>query len=95
MLGDLEVRSFGGGADFVAQQKMLPCATNDAALRNKGVGGYARRLAGCGKLQGKKCALFGYEIKHKTQFLHICPPLKSQRLYLYAYADFDIILRIN
>jgi hypothetical protein len=27
LLGDLEVRSFGGGADFVAQQKMLPCAT--------------------------------------------------------------------
>ena len=52
---------FGGsefwrGADFVAQQKMLPCATDDAALRNKGVVGCARRLAGCLKLQGKKCA---------------------------------------
>ena len=41
------------------------------------------------------CALFGYEIRYKTQFLHICLPLKSQRLYLYAYADFDIILHIN
>lgn len=54
---------FGGsefwrGADFVAQQKMLPCATNDAALRNKGVVGCARRLAGHHKLQGKKCAPF-------------------------------------
>ena len=51
---------FGGsefrrGADFVAQQKMLPCATNDAVLRNKGVGGCARRLEGHRKLQGKKC----------------------------------------
>ena len=55
LLGDLEVRSFGGGADFLAQQKMLPCATNDAALRNKRVGGCARRLMGYGKLQGKKC----------------------------------------
>ena len=27
LLGDLEVRSFGGGADFLAQQKMLRCAT--------------------------------------------------------------------
>ena len=51
---------FGGselwrGADFVAQQKMLPCATNDAALRNKGVGGCARCLAESRKLQEKKC----------------------------------------
>ena len=43
------------GADFVAQQKMLPCAINDAVLRNKGVVGCARRLAGCGKFQGKRC----------------------------------------
>ena len=59
---------FGGlefwrGADFVAQQKMLPCATNDAALRNKGVGGCARRLAGCGKFQGKKCAPLDREVR--------------------------------
>ena len=58
---------FGGsefwrGADFVAQQKMLPCATNDAVLRNKGVGGCVRRLAGCGKFQGKKCAPFKREV---------------------------------
>ena len=63
LLGDLEVRSFGGGADFVAQQKRLPCATNDAVLRNKGVGGCARRLAGCLKLQGKKCAPLGREVR--------------------------------
>ena len=63
LLGDLEARSFGGGADFVAQQKMLPCATNDAVLRNKGVGGCARRLAGCLKLQGKKCAPLGREVR--------------------------------
>ena len=31
---------------FVAQQRLLSCAANDAALRNKGVGGCARRLAG-------------------------------------------------
>ena len=63
---------FGGsefwrGADFVAQQKMLPCATNDAVLRNKGVGGCARRLAGRGVVSSKersahllveKCASF-------------------------------------
>jgi hypothetical protein len=59
---------FGGsefrrGADFVAQQKMLPCATNDAVLRNKGVGGCARRLAGHRKLQGKKCAPLGREVR--------------------------------
>ena len=59
---------FGGsefwrGADFVAQQKMLPCATDDAALRNKGVVGCARRLAGCGKLQGKKCASLDQEVR--------------------------------
>ena len=59
---------FGGlefwrGADFVAQQKMLPCATNDAALRNKGVGGCARRLAGCRKLKGNKCAPLGREVR--------------------------------
>ena len=59
---------FGGsefwrGADFVAQQKMLPCATNDAALRNKGVGGCARRLMGCRKLQGKKCAPLGRVVR--------------------------------
>jgi hypothetical protein len=53
--GDSEVWR---GADFVAQQKMLPCATNDAVLRNKGVGGCARRLVGR-KLQGKKCAPLG------------------------------------
>ena len=53
--GDSEVWR---GADFVAQQKILPCATNDAALRNKGEGGCARRLAGHRKLQGKKCASF-------------------------------------
>ena len=52
---------FGGsefwrGADFLAQQKMLPCATNDAVLRNKGMGGCARRLAESRKLQGNKCA---------------------------------------
>ena len=46
LLGDLEVRSFGGGADFVAQQKMLPCVTNDSVLCNKGVDGCARRFAG-------------------------------------------------
>lgn len=46
LLGDLEVRSFGGGADFVAQQKMLPCVTNDSVLRNKGMDGCARRFAG-------------------------------------------------
>ena len=62
-LGDLEIRRFGGGADFVAQQKMLPCATNDAVLRNKGVGGCARRLAGCLKLQGKKCAPRGRVVR--------------------------------
>ena len=50
----LEVRSFGGGADFVAQQKMLPCATNDAVLRNKGVGGCARRLAERGGVSSKE-----------------------------------------
>ena len=61
---------FGGsefrrGADFVAQQKMLPCATNDATLRNKGVGGCARRLAGVvsskersAHLSVEKCAPF-------------------------------------
>ena len=54
---------FGGsefwrGADFAAQQKMLPCATNNAALRNKGMDGCARRLMRCRKLQGKKCAPF-------------------------------------
>ena len=54
--GDLESWSFGGGADFLAQQTMLCCATNDAVLRNKGVGGCARRLMGRRKLQGKKCA---------------------------------------
>lgn len=59
---------FGGsefrrGADFVAQQKMLPCATNNAAFRNKGVGGCARRLAGCRKLQEKKCAPFKREVR--------------------------------
>jgi hypothetical protein len=47
LLGDLEVRSFGGGADFVAQQTMLCCA---------------RRLMGYGKLQGKKCAPLGREV---------------------------------
>ena len=51
------------GADFVAQQKMLPCATDDAALRNKGVVGCARRLAGYRKLQGKKCAPLGREVR--------------------------------
>jgi hypothetical protein len=40
---------------FVAQQRSLPCATKDAALRNKVVGGCARLLAGHRKLQGKKC----------------------------------------
>ena len=61
---------FGGsefwrGADFVAQQKMLPCAPNDAVLRNKGVVGCARRLAGVvsskersALLWVEKCALF-------------------------------------
>ena len=63
LLGDLEVRSFGGGADFVAQQRSLPCAIIDAALRNKGVGGCARRLMGCRKLQGKKCAPLGREVR--------------------------------
>lgn len=43
--GDSEVWR---GADFVAQQRSLPCATNDAALRNKVVLGCARRLAGRG-----------------------------------------------
>ena len=41
---------------FVAQQSSLPCATDDAGLRNKGVVGCARRLAGHRKLQGVKCA---------------------------------------
>ena len=59
---------FGGsefrrGADFVAQQKMLPCATKDAALRNKVVGGCARRQMGYGKLQGKMCAPLGREVR--------------------------------
>jgi len=47
---------------FVAQQRLLPCATNDAALRNKGVIGCARLLAGRRKLQGKKCAPFKREV---------------------------------
>ena len=59
----MEVWSFGGGADFVAQQKMLPCATNDAVLRNKGVVGCARRLAGRRKLKGKKCDPLGREVR--------------------------------
>ena len=59
-LGDLEVWR---GADFVAQQKMLPCAIKDAALRNKVVGGCARWLAGCLKLQGKKCAPLDREVR--------------------------------
>ena len=58
--GDLEIWR---GADFVAQQRSLPCAIIDAALRNKGVGGCARRLMGCRKLQGKKCAPLGREVR--------------------------------
>ena len=50
--GDSEVWR---GADFVAQQRLLSCGANDAALRNKGVGGCARRLAWRRKLRGKKC----------------------------------------
>ena len=42
----------------------MDCATKDAALRNKGVGGCARWLMGYGKLQGKKCDL------HISTFLH-------------------------
>lgn len=56
MLGDLE------RFDFVAEQRLLPCATKDAVLRNKGVGGCARRQMGYGKLQGKKCAPFKREV---------------------------------
>ena len=42
---------------------MLPCATDDAALRNKGVVGCARRLAGRRKLKGKKCDPLGREVR--------------------------------
>lgn len=76
---------FGGsefwrGADFVAQQKMLPCATNDAMLRNKGVVGCARRLAGglqaprkevrtswsrSAHFSSERCALIGYGLGMK------------------------------
>ena len=55
---------------FVAQQRLLPCATNDAALRNKGVGGCARWLAGVvsskersAHLLGEKCAPFKREVR--------------------------------
>jgi len=40
---------------FVAQQGLLFCAANDAALRNLVAGGCARRLMGRRKLQGRKC----------------------------------------
>jgi hypothetical protein len=56
LLGDLEVRSLGGVLILLRNKRSLPCATNDAALRNKGVLGCARRLMGHRKLQGKKCA---------------------------------------
>ena len=67
--GDSE---FWRGADFVAQQRSLPCATNDAVLRNKGVGGCARRLAERGvvsskersaHLSTKRCAPFRREVR--------------------------------
>ena len=47
-----------GGSEFWRGCRFC-CATKDAPLRNKGVGGCARRLAGCGKLHGKKCAPLG------------------------------------
>ena len=91
---------FGGsefwrGADFVAQQKMLPCATWLWVVAQGGWWGVVSSKERSAHLSSERCALFWYEIRYKTQFLHICPPLKSQRLYLYAYADFDIILHIN
>ena len=61
LLGDLEVRSFGGVSIL---------------LRNKGVVGYARRLAGRRKLQGKRCDL------HISTFLHFYTStrLKTKRI---------------
>ena len=54
-LGDLETRSFGEFSILLLRR--------DAPLRNKGVGGCARRLAGCRKVQGKICAPFVREVR--------------------------------
>ena len=51
-----------GGSEFWRGCRFC-CATKDAPLLNKGVGGCARRLAGCLKLQGKKCAPLGREVR--------------------------------
>ena len=55
LLGVSEIwrSEFWRGADFVAQQKMLPCATKGWVVAQGGWRGVGR------KLQGKKCAPLG------------------------------------
>lgn len=91
---------FGGsefwrGVDFVVQQKMLPCATNDAVLRNKGMGGCAMRLAGVISSWEKGSYLYGEKCPQIITNLHKGSVRMHADLWIKDFKKVNILVQVE